>query len=70
MMDYYGELTLWLPDGYGKGTIIYDIDNKPHEATKYLKGMGTNIYKVEPVEKEYAIKRIEQGADKLISKQK
>ena len=60
--------TLWLPDGYGQGTIIYDIENKPYEATEYS-GIA-NIYKIEPVEKEYAKKRIEEGVKKLVSTRK
>lgn len=58
------ELSLMLPTGYGTGTIIYDIDNNPYEATKNLVSC---IYEIKPVDKEYASKRIQQGAGKLVS---
>ena len=59
--------SLWLPDGYGLGTIIYDNENNPYEATKNL---NSCIYEITPVEKDYAEKRIQQGAKKLVSTNK
>lgn len=57
--------TLWLPDGYGKGTIIYDLSGQPYEAIKNLI-TGANIWEIIMVEKEYAKNAIKNGADKLI----
>jgi len=53
---------LWLPDNYGKGTIIYDNSGKPYEAIKKL-DIGVNIWEIEEVEKDYAKKAIKNGAD-------
>lgn len=60
------QITVWLPEGYKKGTIVYDLDNRPWEAIEKLP-VGVNIYEVVKVEPEYAEKRIEQGAQVLIS---
>lgn len=62
------EKDLMLPVGYGVGTIIYDNFNTPHEAVENLQ-TGANMYKVVEVEKDYAIKRIEQGSKVLVSNQ-
>lgn len=59
--------SLWLPDGYGIGTIIYDNKNNPYEAIKNLMGVGVGIYEVVPVDKEYAKARIAQGMKVLAS---
>ena len=59
--------TLWLPDSYGKGTIIYDKQNNPYEAVKNITEGSVGIYEIVPVEKEYAEARIKQGAKKLVS---
>lgn len=56
--------TLMLPNGYGRGTIVYDLENKPFEAIEHITAC---IYEVVEVEKEYAKARIDQGAEKLIS---
>ncbi len=61
------EKTLWLPDGFGRGTIIYDLEGNPWEAVKYI-GIGVNIWAIERVRKDYALESIKSGADKLISK--
>ncbi len=58
---------LWLPNGYGKGTIIYDKENNPYEATRGMEG-GVNIFEIVAVEKEYAESRAKNGAQILISK--
>ena len=59
--------TVWLPDGYGIGTIIYSLTNEPYEATKLTMGAEVGIYEIMPVDKDYAIQRIAQGAKKLVS---
>jgi hypothetical protein len=59
--------TLWLPDGYGTGTIIYDKENNPYKA-KEKAISGANIFFITPVEKEYAEKIVKQGRKVLISK--
>ena len=56
--------TLWLPAGYGKGTIIYDLDNIPFEA---VENVGGGIFSIQEVEKKYAESRIAQGAKVLTS---
>jgi hypothetical protein len=61
------ENELILPEGYGIGTIVYNLENKSFEATEFINASGLNLYKIEEVEKNYANKRIEQGAKKLIS---
>lgn len=61
------QTTLWLPQGYGKGTIIYDLDNIPYEAGDKVMEGTTNIHEIKEVSKEYAERRITQGADKLVS---
>ena len=43
--------SLFLPHGYGIGTIIYDLKGNPYEATKCLM---EHIYEIVPVSKEYA----------------
>ncbi len=59
--------TLWLPEGFGKGTIIYDLDNNPYEAGERIMDGLTNIRKITAVPKDYAEARIAQGADKMVS---
>jgi hypothetical protein len=56
--------TLFLPIGYGSGTIIYDKENKPWEATK---ATIHPIYEVVEVSEVYAEIRKKAGAQVLIS---
>lgn len=56
--------TLWLPDGYGVGTIIYDLENVPHEAQEHTKA-GANILYIVEVNEAYADMQIEKGAPVL-----
>lgn len=60
--------TLWLPDGFKNGTIIYDKEDNPWEAVKDM-GMGTGIFEIRQVDPEYAKARIALGAQVLISKE-
>lgn len=59
-------VSLWLPSGYGRGTIIYNKDNEPYEAVESL-GTGVGIFNVVPVDVDYAKSRISQGAKVLVS---
>ena len=61
------ENTLWLPNGYGRGAIVFDLDGKPYEVGALLKGIGANIHEIAEVTPEYAEMRIKNGAPKLIS---
>ncbi len=56
------EISLFLPDGFGKGTIIYDINNNPYEA---VEAVVPPVYKVVAVDAEYAKQKIKQGAKTL-----
>lgn len=58
--------SLWLPVGYGKGTIVYDLDNTPYEVGESL-GTGADIYKINPVSNAYAKAALKAGAKKLMS---
>ena len=60
------ELFLFIPRGYGAGTILYDLDNKPYEVCEDTKA-GGNLRRVVPVEIEYAKRRVQQGTSVLIS---
>ena len=64
------EKSLWLPNGFGKGTIIYDLEGNPWEAVEKIGVFGVNIWSIVKVEKDYALKAIELGANKLISTDK
>jgi hypothetical protein len=56
--------TLFIPAGYGKGTIIRDLDGKP-----WIVGdtVISPIHEVHPIEEEVAVKMLEQGAKLIIS---
>lgn len=57
--------TLWLPDRYGVGTIIYDKDKKPYRVTKQI---TSGIYEIESIDEELAKEMISKGANVLVSK--
>ena len=59
--------TLWLPDGYSTGTIVYNTDNVPFEAGPLAAKTGANIRNITEVTKEYAEARIRAGAQKLVA---
>jgi hypothetical protein len=58
------ETTLFIPSGYGKGTIIRDLEGKP-----WIVGdvVVAPIHKVHPIEEEVAKKLLEQGAKLIVS---
>ena len=58
--------TLWLPDGFGQGTIVYDKDENPYQATKKITE-GAEIYEMTPIDKEVAEKLIKNGNPVLTS---
>ena len=58
--------TLWLPDGYGAGTIIKDLENNYYESIG-KQVAGVNIQEIQPLEKAEAEARIKSGAKFLSS---
>jgi hypothetical protein len=62
------EQNIWLPNGYGRGTIIKALDYTYYQATSPV-GMA-NIYNVIPVEEEFALLQIKNGAPALNGSEK
>ena len=56
--------TLFIPDGYGKGDIIKDLDGNPWVIGEPV---CAPIRQVTRIEKEVAEKLLEQGAQLLVS---
>jgi len=61
--------TLWLPDGYGKNTVIFDKKGEPYIAKENLKS-GANIWRIEKIERIVADEMIKSGCDVLKSEVK
>lgn len=59
-----GEVTLFIPQGYGKGTIIRDLEGTPWIVGETL---VAPIHKVHKIEEEVAKQLLKQGAKLLIS---
>lgn len=60
--------TLWLPDGFGIGTIIFDKNGNAYEAKKLVMS-GVGIYEIEQINKEYADIKIKAGVAVLKAKE-
>ena len=60
------DITLFIPVGYGRGTIIYDLEGKPFEVGELLNA-SANIRYVHPIESAYAEMRVKNGAKVLVS---
>ena len=58
--------SLWLPDEYGVGTIVYDKKGAPWVAKKKLMD-GAGIFEMQPVPPVVAKEMVEKGAKELKS---
>jgi len=60
------EQAIFVPLGYGLGTIVYDKDKNPHLVGKTI---GGSMHLVEQISQEEAKTRIDTGAKVLISRE-
>ena len=58
-------MTLWLPTGYGIGSVIKDIEGQYWEATSHVTG---SIFEIEMLSNEVAELKIKNGCSLLVSK--
>jgi hypothetical protein len=58
--------TLFIPIGYGKGTIVYDKNKNPWVVEKSI---GGSLHEIKEISQEEAITRINTGAKILTSKE-
>jgi len=58
--------TLFIPVGYGKGTIVYDKDKNPYLVGKSI---GGSLHEISQITQEEAKTRIDQGSKVLTSQE-